>query len=116
MKHHYVPQFLLRRWSNERGKVHVFAIRHGKLVSNERAPEYTGFENALYAIVRNALGLAEDVVERRVFSPLDNNAAKVLDKLESHEPITQDEHIAWTFFLSSLAGTSCTYWRIRGES
>lgn len=102
MKHHYVPQFLLRRWANTAGKVHVFNVRDGKLVSRDRAPKYTGYENGLYAVVLNALGLAEDVIERKVLSPLDNNAAKVLEKLEHHEALTQDEHITWTFFLSSL--------------
>jgi hypothetical protein len=102
MKHHYVPQFLLRRWANSDGKVHVLAVRDGKVVSKERAPKHTGYENGLYAVVMNVLGLGEDVIERKVFSPLDNSAAKVLEKLDRHEAIGQDEHIAWTFFLSSL--------------
>lgn len=102
MKHHYVPQFLLRRWANEAGKLQVFAIRNGRLVCSELAPEYTGFEIGLYAIVANALGFSEDHIEKKLFGPIDNDAAKVLEKLERHEAITVDEHIAWTFFLSSL--------------
>ena len=102
VKHHYVPQFLLRRWTNTAGRLRSFSFRHGKLVSKDLAPRYTGFENGLYALAANALGIAEDTIERRLFSPLDNNAAKVLAKLERHEQITEDDHIAWTFFLSSL--------------
>ncbi len=72
------------------------------MVSRARTPEYTGFENELYAVVANAVDLAEDVLEKRVFGPIDSNAARVLEKLEAHGPITEDDHIAWTFFLSSL--------------
>nr|WP_281288893.1 DUF4238 domain-containing protein [Sphingomonas xanthus] len=102
MKHHYVPQFLLRRWSNANGKLYVFAMCNGRLVCSERAPEYTGFEHDLYAVIANAIGLSEDVLERKLFGPIDKNASKVLEKLEQHAPISEDEHIAWTFFLSSL--------------
>lgn len=102
MKHHYVPQFLLKRWQDESGKVNVFTLKKGHLVSSKRAPKWTGFENDLYAIVANALGLARDVLERKIFSPLDNNAAKALEKLERHEALSEHDHIAWTFFLSSL--------------
>jgi hypothetical protein len=102
VKHHYVPQFLLKRWTNPDGKVQVIAVRNGRVISKARAPEYTGYENQLYAVVANAMGLAEDVLERQVFAPIDSDAARVLEKLEAHDPITQDDHIAWTFFLSSL--------------
>ena len=102
MRHHYVPQFLLKRWQDSSGKVHVFTIKKDKLVCSKRAPKWTGFENDLYAIVANAVGLANDVLERKIFSPLDNNAAKALEKLERHEALTEDDHIAWTFFMSSL--------------
>ncbi|KWV95717.1 DUF4238 domain-containing protein [Erythrobacter sp. AP23] len=102
MRHHYVPQFLLKRWQDESGKVHLFGVKSGKLVSSKRTPKWTGFENDLYAIVANAIGLGSDVLERKVFSPLDNNAVKALEKLERHEALTEDDHIAWTFFMSSL--------------
>ena len=102
VKHHYVPQFLLRRWTNRAGKLHIFAIRNGKLVWSERTPEYTGYENGLYALIAKTFGYSEDHLEKKLFVPIDNNAAKVLEKLERHVAITQDEHLAWTFFLSSL--------------
>lgn len=65
-------------------------------------PKYTGFEHELYGLVANALGVGQDHLEKRLFGPIDSNAAVVLDKLERHEVLSQDDHIAWTFFLSSL--------------
>ena len=102
MKHHYVPQFFLKRWADAVGKVHVFQVRNGAIFSRARMPEYTGFEHDLYGLVANALGVGQDHLEKRLFGPIDSNAAIVLDKLERHEVLSEDEHIAWTFFLSSL--------------
>jgi hypothetical protein len=102
MKHHYVPQFFLKRWANAVGKVNVFQIRDGGIFNRARSPEYTGFERDLYGLVANALGIGQDHLEKRLFGPIDNNAALVLNKLERHEALSEDEHIAWTFFLSSL--------------
>lgn len=102
MKHHYVPQFFLKRWADAVGKVHVFQLRNGAIFSRARRPEYTGFEYDLYGLVANALGVGQDHLEKRFFGPIDSNAAIVLDKLERHEVLSEDEHIAWTFFLSSL--------------
>src|SRR5512143_983978 len=102
MKHHYGPQFLLRRWTNAAGKLRTYRIRDGRLTWKDLGPRYTGYENGLYALLAGALGFADDHLEKRLFGPIDNGAAKVLDKLEQHDVLTEDEHIAWTFFLCSL--------------
>jgi len=102
MKHHYVPQFLMRRWTNEAGRLYGFALRNGNLVCKARAPEYTGYESGLYAIAVNTLGIDADIIEKKIFSPIDSKAASVLGKFERQEAISEDDHIAWTFFLNSL--------------
>lgn len=102
MKHHYVPQFLLRRWRNATGKLQSFKVLNGRVVSRPLAPEYTGYESALYAVVANALGISEDHLEQRFFSPLDSKAAIALAKIERREVIGEDDKIAWAFFLNSL--------------
>ena len=102
MRHHYVPQFLLRHWTNDAGKLHVFSQRNGRLVSTERAPRSTGFVDDLYAIADGVLGFPVDLIERKLFGTIDNKAAIALGKLEMHEAFTVDDQIAWLFFLSSL--------------
>jgi len=102
MKHHYVPQFLLRRWCDETGRLQSFSVRDGRVLSSARAPEYTGYESALYAVVANALGIDDDNIEKRFFSPLDNSAAVALGMIERREPIGLDEKAAWALFLNSL--------------
>lgn len=102
MRHHYVPQFLLRRWTNTSGKLHVFSQRNGRLVNTERAPRSTGFVDDLYAIAEGVFGFPADLIERKLFGKIDNDAAVALGKLEAHEGFTLDDQIAWFFFLSSL--------------
>jgi hypothetical protein len=102
VKHHYVPQFLLRRWCNDAGKLQSFSVRDGRVLQRSLAPRSTGYENALYAVVANALGIDEDHLERKLFSPIDSDAAIALGKIERREAISNDDKIAWAFFLNSL--------------
>jgi hypothetical protein len=102
VKHHYVPQFMLRRWCNDAGKLPSFSVRNGRVLHSSLAPRYTGYENALYAVVANALGIDEDYLERNLFSPIDSNAAIALGKIERREAISEDDKVAWAFFLNSL--------------
>lgn len=96
------PQFLLRRWCNDAGKLLSFSIREGRVICSALAPRSTGYENALYAVIANALGIDEDHLERKFFAPIDSNAAAALGKIERREAITPDDKIAWAFFLNSL--------------
>jgi len=102
MRHHYVPQFLLRRWTDAAGKLRTYTMRSGRLTQKDMGPRYTGYENGLYALVAGMLGFPDDHLEKRLFGPIDNNAAVALDKMERRAPLTEDDHIAWTFFLCSL--------------
>jgi hypothetical protein len=102
MKHHYVPQFLLSRWADDSGRLFSFSKQNGRLVCSRRTPKSTGYENGLYALVADLLGFSRDVLEQKIFARIDDGAAKSLEKLERHEALNEDNHIAWTFFLSSL--------------
>jgi len=110
MKHHYVPQFLLRRWCDETGRLQSFSVRDGRVLSSARAPEYTGYESALYAVVANALGIDDDHIEKRFFSPLDNSAAVALGMIERREPIGLDERPPGRSSLIRSAFGSLTFW------
>jgi hypothetical protein len=43
VKHHYVPQFALRYWTESNGKVSYFVRRNGRVVRDRLMPEYTAF-------------------------------------------------------------------------
>lgn len=102
MNHHYVPQFLLRRWCNDAGKIQSFKIVRGRVACRATTPEYTGFEKRLYAVFAKLSGIDEDHIEKKLFGPIDSDGAVALSKIELDGVLNEDEHIAWTFFLSSL--------------
>lgn len=102
MNHHFVPQFVLRRWCNEAGKLQSFRIVHGRVACRATTPEYTGFEPRLYAIFSKVFGIDEDHLEKKLFGPIDSNGAVALAKIEQGGGLSEDDHIAWAFFLSSL--------------
>lgn len=102
MKHHYVPQFLLSRWTDDAGRLFSFSRRNGRLVCSRRTPKSTGYEDGLYALLADVFGFSRDIVEEKIFARIDDGAAKAVEKLERHEGLSEDDYIAWTFFLSSL--------------
>lgn len=102
MKHHYVPQFLLSRWTDDAGRLFSFSRRNGRLVCSRRTPKSTGYEDGLYALLADVFGFSRDILEEKIFARIDDGAAKALERLERHECLSEDDHIAWTFFLSSL--------------
>jgi hypothetical protein len=51
MRHHYVPQFLLRAWAETMPdkKVEIHRLDRPDLPSSRHSPKYTAYEENLYA-------------------------------------------------------------------
>ena len=101
-KDHYVPEFYLKRWSQNNPDKKLFSGRYiqatRKIQWTSHAPSGTGYERNLY-------GKIEDIF----FKPLDNEASNVLNKLEEKDivsPIKFDlgekDHISWAEFILGL--------------
>ncbi|QIJ75060.1 DUF4238 domain-containing protein [Methylobacterium sp. NI91] len=102
-RHHYIPEFYLKRWCAGNGKLVEFSKPYGNEVKPKRvSPRQTGFIDRLYALE----GLPESLssqVEDDFFRPVDNRAADVLKKIESDtNNLEAEERVAWTQFLISL--------------
>jgi len=107
MRHHYVPQFLLRSWaeSTPDGKIEVFRFDLDKLISSRRTPRNTGYENDLYALSKPIVaGMEQHAVEKHFLRHVDNVAARVRTKLEKSglRTLTDEDRVHWTQFLMSL--------------
>lgn len=102
-KHHYVPKFLLKQWTDVQGKLVVYRrLKTGKVVHDRVAAKGVGYEDDLYTF--EELGPDATIVETKLMSPLDDKAGKILTSLiESggHE-LTEPEMIWWSHFLLSL--------------
>jgi len=100
-RHHHNPEFYLRQWAGPDGLVCEIKKAHGKVEARRRSPKATGFQRDLYRTVGAA---DEQHVEKNFMSPLDNDAARALQKILSGDGTewSSAEGTAWTTFILSL--------------
>lgn len=107
MRHHYVPQFLLRPWAekNNDGKIEVFRLDLKQIPSSRLTPKHTGYEENLYALTKaEVAGMDQQAVEKQFLRQVDNSGAHVRNKLDHDglHSLTIDERTDWARFLMSL--------------
>lgn len=99
MKHHYVPQFYLKQWSEADGKVPYFRWLGTRTIADRIAPRGTAFEHDLYA--RENVPEKERHAVEDFFSKLDSTAAPIHQRLRRLEKFTftAEERTNWAMFL-----------------
>ena len=103
-RHHYIPQFYLRRWAGDDDKICEFSRPHKNIHRQRVYPIQTGFKDRLYEKPGVPKSIAQQV-EDKFMSPVDNFAAKALDVIEADvEKVRNDaeRRSAWSLFLMSL--------------
>lgn len=102
--HHYIPEFLLRGWVGEDGRLERFTRPYGSKIHVKRVyPSQVGFERRLYDFApydeKKFAGL-----ELAYFQPIDDLAAKARDKLLTNigGDWSPELRSAWSRFLMSL--------------
>ena len=102
-RHHYIPEFYLKRWADGSGRLVQFSKPWNDLVKPKRVyPKETGFVNHLYEL--KGVGIDNPSrLEQEYFSPIDSRAADVLAKIERGDwGFTEKERTAWGQFLLAL--------------
>ena len=107
MKHHYVPQFLLREWAETTPdrEVETFRLDLPGLPSSRHAPRYVGYEPNLYALtLPKVAGMEQQAVEKHLLRHIDTAAASVLQKLThaGFASLTSNDRNDWIRFIMSL--------------
>lgn len=107
MRHHFVPQFLLRTWAEKTtdGKIEVFRLDLKHIPSSRLTPKHTGYEEDLYALTRPIVaGMDQQAVEKQFLRHVDNLGARVRQKLDSEglRALTLDDRTDWARFIMSL--------------
>jgi hypothetical protein len=102
-RHHYIPEFYLKQWAADDGRLVEFSKPWGDIVKPKRVyPRQTGFEDRLNELA----GLPESErqrLETHFYSPVDSAAASVLHALKGGRlEFNKRERRAWTRFLTSL--------------
>lgn len=107
-KHHYVPKFYLKQWVGEDGRLCEFsrpykpqdghlAPRRPPVKARWVAPDGTGYLRGLNTFARLRPELA-DMLERRFFKTVDNDAAVLLEKL-NRDCVDFTTRSEWSRFL-----------------
>jgi hypothetical protein len=79
-KHHYIPQFYLKLFTNDNGNYHVFDKKYNKFRNDPQSPKTSFFEYNRNIIKINNLNT--DVLEK-LYSDFENNFAKFLKYITS---------------------------------
>lgn len=107
-RHHYVPEFYLRRFVDAEGKVlRTFKAPSGVLHERRYPPKATGFQEDLYSIEPETINhrvRRPDRIEVDFFGPIDNGAAPLVQKVLDFAPsaLSHDERRLFAVFVNSL--------------
>jgi hypothetical protein len=95
--HHFVPQFLLRYWSDKNGNLRCWRRRGGVVESFSSTPRKVMRENHLYS----ARHVRDRAKYEKAFSAIEAAAAKSLSKMLAPGRLFLDENEvhAWAIFL-----------------
>jgi len=102
-RNHYIPQFLLRRFTDERGRLHFFDKKRCEKGVLESTPKDLFVEGHLYTVV-NASG-SKDTSAEKYFNTLETRAEIVLKKIVSAAEarilpkLTAEERDTWHHFM-----------------
>lgn len=106
MKHHFVPQFLLRAWRSEHDhRVEVFRTDIKGIPSSRMGPRYVGQQEDLYALTKEFVaGMERQAIEKQFLRNVDNAGARVHSTLlaEGFRKLGAQDREDWVRFLMSL--------------
>lgn len=102
LRHHFLPEFYLKRWAREDGRLVECKKPYGNTVKPRRThPKGAGFIFRLYAVE----GLPDDVaheMESEFLSPVDSRAAQALTAMQADNEFSTAQRLAWASFVATL--------------
>lgn len=103
MRHHYIPQFYMKKWTNDKNKFICWTYKNGKLCSDLYSTKQIGYAPDLYA-KNSPKDIDKHSIERGILKEIEDQASKVLKKLinEGIDSLKTQEKIYWCQFISSL--------------
>lgn len=106
--HHYIPQFLTKAFTNEKGLLYIYDKSKGKILDKQRPSKSIFFEEDRNTVSIN--GTKSSVIEDESYLILDNKCSEVIKKYQSAElnEIDFDENETEIILLFLIT----TYWRV----
>lgn len=113
--HHFVPKFILKRWCAP-GRTTFWRYRrdpNGDISASSCGVKGVGSVDYLYTLEIDGLSITDSSspkLETEFFSPLDNDASLIFEKLiaEGVDDLTPEERLTWSRFVRSLLERSPT--------
>jgi hypothetical protein len=104
MKHHYIPCFYTRRWTDKSKRLISWTRKNGKLLPKPHAPAHVGYEPNLYA-KKKTNEIEKHSIETELFAKIDDKAAKVFNNIENKglKSLTTQEMHDLCLFISTLS-------------
>lgn len=102
-KHHYIPEFYLKQWADQSGRLVEYCRRHfNRVLPRLTHPGGTGYVRGLYSI-KGAPPHVKDVFEDKFMMVADGIAAEALRMMIEHNfvPVGKQKR-GWTRFVMSL--------------
>lgn len=101
-KHHFLPEFYLKNWTNKSGKLVQFSAPYKNIIKAKRTyPGGTGYVDRLYTL-EGFDGATSQEIEKLFLSPVDSNAALALQAMHNGSEAKSKERQAWAKFLVTL--------------
>lgn len=102
-KHHYIPKFYTKRWTDDRGLLCQFDLHPRGVAAKRRSPDGVGFKHNLYSIP----GVPPDIseyLEDKFFRDADQGASDALDRLIARDldGMSDKAKSAWARFIMGL--------------
>lgn len=99
---HTIPEFLLKQWQGVDGKVQCFGVVAGRFIASRQFVASIASHENLISV--EELGRERHFVENLIYSPIDNNAALVHQKLLQTipSPLSEEDCKVWAQFILSL--------------
>ncbi|SIN59573.1 Protein of unknown function [Parasphingorhabdus marina DSM 22363] len=104
MKQHFIPEFLLKNWCGDDGRLERYTSPiDGKIVSRRVFPSATGFQKDIYTLDDVATEHRHHI-ELEFFQKVDSLAAKTFYKILNREieSMSDDDIVNWARFVYSL--------------
>lgn len=102
-KHHYIPIFYLKAWTNEQGNFCEFSRPYRAVAYKWRHPSATGYQENLYSVPGVPPEEAE-AIEKEHMALVDSTAAQVHQKFLANgkDDLIAGQRVAWSRFLYAM--------------
>lgn len=107
-RHHYLPEFYQRRWSNNDDLLTVYRRNRSGLEVKHKPPSAIGYGKELYSVRSEQDPKRRQALERVFMGAVDNSAAEALNEMEATgaPPVAPKLRNGWARFIMRLINSS----------